>query len=349
MAFKVSLVATVRNERCSIDSWLAGICEQSRIPDELIVVDGGSDDGTWEILESWSFPCNVVIRQANGASISAGRNLALSLATGDIVAITDAGTVADRHWLSRLVSAFDDANVDVASGFFVPDVHSVWEKSLAAATLPDVSEVRGSSFLPSSRSVAVRSAWTQQGFVYPEWLDYCEDLIWDLQLRNGGARFKFVPNALVEFAVRPGPVAFMKQYFRYARGDGKAGLFGKRHLIRYTTYLVAVTVLVRKQPAELAATALLGTIYLSKPMSRLVGRIVADETSLAECVLALGLLPLQVGMGDLAKMAGYPAGVYWRWKHFKTLHPQKNWRRITPEGAFLDSSTLPEGSQPRPD
>ena len=346
---RVSLIATVRNEQGSIGHWLTGICEQTRVPDELIIVDGGSTDGTWEILESWFFSFNVVLRQAGGASISEGRNLAFSLATGNIIAITDAGTVADRNWLARLVAVFDDPDIDVASGFFVPAVVSVWERSLAAVTLPEVNEVRQSSFLPSSRSVAVRSSWIQHGFVYPEWLDYCEDLVWDLQLKNAGARFEFVPNALVKFGVRSGPRAFAKQYFHYARGDGKAGLFGKRHLIRYATYLTATLVLYRKNPVELVVTGILGSVYLSRPARRLGRRNLADRVSLAVNVTAFGLIPIQVCLGDIAKMAGYPVGAYWRWKRFRTLRPGKNWRRVTPAGEIWDRAELREGPRPRGD
>jgi cellulose synthase/poly-beta-1,6-N-acetylglucosamine synthase-like glycosyltransferase len=346
---RVSLIATVRNERDSIASWLDGVGQQSRLPDELIVVDGGSTDGTWELLEAWSYPCTVVLRQAHGATISAGRNLAFSLATGSIIAITDAGTIADREWLSRLVGVFSDPDLDVASGFFVPHSRSIWERSLAAATLPDVREIRPSSFLPSSRSVALRTEWVRHGFVYPEWLDYCEDLIWDLQLQRAGARFEFVPEAVVRFEVRPGPRAFAKQYFRYARGDGKAGLFGKRHLIRYATYLTAMIAMYRKNPVEIVVVGLFGAVYLARPVRRLVQRGRADKVGFESIVTSLGLLPFQVVLGDVAKMAGFPVGVRWRWRTFKTLYPSRNWRMITPSGEMWDQAKLREVSLPRED
>ena len=74
---------------------------------------------------------------------------------------------------------------------------------------------------------------------YPEWLDYCEDLIFDLRLRNLVGPFVFAPEALVYFRPRPNLRAFFVQYYRYARGDGKADLWRRRHAIRYLTYLVA--------------------------------------------------------------------------------------------------------------
>jgi len=345
----VSLIATVLNERGNIAAWLEGILGQQRLPDELIIVDGGSTDGTWEFLQKSSYPFTVVLRQARGASISEGRNLALSLACGEIIAVTDAGTVADRNWLAHLAQALDDPDIDVASGFFIPHATSAWERSLAAATLPDESDIRWDSFLPSSRSVAVRSSWVRHGFAYPEWLDYCEDLIWDLQLRNAGARFRFVPAAFVKFGVRPTPLAFARQYFLYARGDGKAGLFGKRHLVRYSTYLAFTIVLCRKNPAELVVAGFLGCAYLSRPVRRLIRRCRAEQNSFASNAISLGMIPLQVGLGDAAKMAGYLPGVFWRRKRFGTVHPGKNWRRITPAGEMWNPAALLEEPRQRED
>ncbi len=83
-----------------------------------------------------------------------------------------------------------------------------------------------------------KTAWAQIGG-YPEWLDYCEDLIFDLKMGN----FAWAPEALVYFRPRASLGSFYSQYYRYARGDGKADLWRKRHLIRYATYCVALPLL----------------------------------------------------------------------------------------------------------
>ena len=48
----VSVAATVLNEREDIDSLVATLSAQTLPPAEVIIVDGGSTDGTWERLES---------------------------------------------------------------------------------------------------------------------------------------------------------------------------------------------------------------------------------------------------------------------------------------------------------
>ena len=52
--------------------------------------------------------------------------------------------------------------------------------------------------------------------------------------------FAWAPDAVAHFRPRGSLKSFFKQYYRYARGDGKADLWRKKHLIRYVTYLIAL-------------------------------------------------------------------------------------------------------------
>lgn len=335
----ISLVSTVKNERANLESFLGGIARQSLPPDEFIIVDGGSTDGTWEALLDYRERYGLTLLRVPGASISAGRNIAMSRSSGDVIAITDFGTVAARDWLERLVWHFADPNVDIVSGFFVPEQRTIWQRALAATTLPDASEIHADRFLPSSRSVAIRSNWIRHGFEYPEWLDYCEDLIWDLRLKDAGARFRFEPGAIVTFSGRGSLRSFWRQYYLYARGDGKAGLFGRRHAIRYGTYLGAGLVILRRDARLAVAASLLGFAYLRAPVLRLVRRDRKDQRSVLSTLKAVPLLPIIRLTGDIAKMTGYPVGIIWRWRRFGTLLPWKNWRRITVDGELRDGES----------
>src|SRR3712207_6085656 len=51
---RVALIATVLNEAASLDDLLASVAAQTRPPDEVVIVDGGSTDGTWERLQAWA-------------------------------------------------------------------------------------------------------------------------------------------------------------------------------------------------------------------------------------------------------------------------------------------------------
>ena len=334
---KVSVVATVLNECPSLALWLDGIEGQTRRPDELVVVDGGSTDGTWEELNQRQWCVPVVLLRLPGASISGGRNAAIDAARHDVIAVTDAGTVADPEWLNRLFTTLVVSGADVASGFFVPRLSGNWQRALAATTLPEAAEINPHRFQPSSRSMAFRRAWWRAGVRYPEWLDYGEDLVWDMAMRRAGARFVFVPDATVTFDVRESLPAYFRQYFRYARGDGKAGLFPLRHLIRYSAYVFGAYLIARRTPRTGFVVATLALLYVRAPLRRLRVRDRAMGLTLLESARQV---PLVIGLrtaGDVAKMCGYPVGIVWRLRHYPSLYAWSAWQRINWNGSLDDS------------
>ncbi len=349
---RVSVIFTVLNEAGALPRLLDSLAAQTRQPDEVVVCDGGSRDGTLDLLRAERrIPLRVI--ESPGANISRGRNVAIAAATGDVIACTDAGVRLDPHWLEQITQfwiadsgfsiepeglemrdsrvSHESSNpqssiknrkskiVNWVGGFFLPDTHSTFEVAMGATVLPTPGDINPQTFLPSSRSVAYRkSAWQQAGG-YPEWLDYCEDLIFDLHMRDAFGPCQFAPNALVYFRPRTSLRAFFKQYFLYARGDGKANLWLKRHLIRYATYLIAfpliVCGIVLAQSIVLkllfAAALVLGVIlYTRTPYRRLAG--VWEPLTALEKVKAAALVPIIRVVGDVAKMIGYPVGVFWR-------------------------------------
>ncbi len=329
----VSLIATVKNETESVPRLLDSISAQTRLPDEVVIADGGSSDATVQVIEAWGaqqpFPVRVVV--APGANISQGRNAAIRAARHDIIASTDAGVRLDERWLECLMAIFEamangrpptagGQRSAVVSGFFVPDPRTVFEMAMSATVLPTLAEIKPEKFLPSSRSVAfMKYAWKAIGG-YPEWLDYCEDLVFDFALRQKFS-FAFAPQAIVYFRPRGSLRAFFRQYYLYARGDGKADLWRKRHAIRYATYLVATPLLialsVMHSPWWLMALGLGAFIYCRTPYRRLMSYVPRMNVSERWCATAL--VPIIRVVGDVAKMVGYPVGVWWRikrvWKY----------------------------------
>jgi hypothetical protein len=204
-------------------------------------------------------------------------------------------------------------DADMVGGFFRSAPRSTFEWALGATTLPLADEIDPDTFMPSHRSVAYRrSAWERVGG-YPEWLDYCEDLLFDMRLRDLGGRIAFEPNATVEFQPRPSVAAFFKQYFQYARGDGTARILLKRHALRYAAYggaLAAATMAARNPrlaPLIALPCGLLAAAYCLRPWRRLVHH--RSTRSPVQLATALALVPALRLTGDVAKMLGFPVGL----------------------------------------
>lgn len=319
----ISLICTVYNEGASVQRLLESIAGQTLLPDEIVFVDGGSGDDTVAQIEAYAdrLPLRVLVEP--GANISRGRNLAIAAATGEIIAVTDAGVRLAPVWLEEITWPLrQDPNLPAVSGWFQVDAATPFEAAMGATVLPAVSEIDPARFLPSSRSLAVRkSAWAAAGG-YPEWLDYCEDLVFDFALQAQGG-LGWAPDAVAHFRPRGSLPAFFRQYYRYSRGDGKADLWRKRHALRYAAYLALGPGLLWLGAAAhplFWLLALLGfAAYCRTPYRRLRAtweRPLTDGRRLtrAEKLYTLLLIPLIRVVGDVAKMVGYPVGVWRRWR-----------------------------------
>ncbi len=317
---KVSLILTVLNEGEHVRRLFDSILKQTRLPDEIVVCDGGSRDNTVAVIQSYADRLPIKVISVPSANISQGRNAAIKAAIGEVIAATDAGVWLEAHWLEELIKAGrwekegnkgnrGNGMAALVAGFYKSDAQTRFEVALGATTLPDVAEINPAKFLPSSRSVAFRKdAWEAVGR-YPEWADFSEDVVFDLAMRDKFGPFVFAPNAIAHFQPRASLGAFAKQYFNYAKGDGRANLWPRIHFIRYFTYLVAAPLglyaAISVSPWLWLLGVLAGLAYIRRPLQRLM-------RSGKFSIEALLWIPVIRVTGDLAKMIGYPVGVWQR-------------------------------------
>ncbi len=222
----------MKNEAPLLPEFLSSLERQTRIPDVIVITDGGSTDGTLDLLgkfaESTSLPLKIAEVPGNR---SQGRNAAIDLSGADLIAVTDVG-VLDPTWFERIIAPLEKGDVDVVAGWYEPLAEDRRDRAMGLLTQFSLNQIRPESFLPSSRSVAfTKSAWEEVGG-YPEALSEIEDTIFDLSLRRAGLRFTFTSEAVARW--HP-PKTLRGAYLMEARnalGDGEAGIF----LWSYTRY-----------------------------------------------------------------------------------------------------------------
>jgi peptidoglycan/xylan/chitin deacetylase (PgdA/CDA1 family)/GT2 family glycosyltransferase len=111
---RVSIVVPARNEEDLLPSCLEALLAQDYSgPLEIIVVDNGSTDATAERARSFD-SVTVASEPRHGYVIALAHGF--RLATGDIVATTDADTVPPRNWISTLVCEYEEHPEVVAVG-----------------------------------------------------------------------------------------------------------------------------------------------------------------------------------------------------------------------------------------
>jgi hypothetical protein len=272
-----------------------------------------SRDATPAIVRAYAERDPRIRLVTGGHNISSGRNNAVRAASGSIIACTDAGLTLDPGWLAAIVAPIEVGVADQVGGFYRPAPQTLFELTLGAVNYREAGEVDPAGFLPFGNSMAFRKElWARVGG-FPEWLSHCEDLLFDLEAERLGFRRAFAPDAVINFRPRGSLRAFARQYYLYARGDGVAGLWPRRHAARYLTYggLAGLLLLAARLPwVRLPAAALVAlgaAAYTRTPYRRLWARL--RDRPLAERVYALALVPVIRLVGDLAKLAGYPVGL----------------------------------------
>ena len=126
---KVSLITTVLDGADHIAAFLASVAAQTRPPDEVVVVDGGSTDGTLDLVPATDHVTTIL---EPGANIARGRNVALAAATHDVIAVTDADCVLEPDWLERILEPIE-AGADVSMGFYRPLARGFFEACMASS------------------------------------------------------------------------------------------------------------------------------------------------------------------------------------------------------------------------
>lgn len=241
---KISLCITVKNESENIEDLLVTVMAQSRLPDEVVIVDGGSTDDTVKKVVMFrdahfkkkKINWQIVSRPLN---ISQGRNMAIELATHNLIAITDAGCVLESSWLSELEQTYIHAKNKseyevVVAGFYQGDPRSSFEAAVVPYVLVMPDQVDPASFLPATRSMLVpKSVWKKVGG-FDETLKVSEDFAFAHAVvrKYGQEVFIFCPTAVVKWRPRSNLTAFYNMIFNMAEGDIRAGIYrGKVKLL----------------------------------------------------------------------------------------------------------------------
>jgi glycosyltransferase involved in cell wall biosynthesis len=189
----VSVTATVLNEVEDIDGLVSTLAEQSPPPKEVIIVDGGSTDGTWERLQAAQakYANLIAIRdescnlKASPGPIARGRNVGIAVATSEIVACADAGCIYDPEWLVRLTAPIANGSAECALGgsCIDPQDQTIWD--VASAPFFGMRQrADGTTRSCTGRSMAFRKALWERVGGFPETSFLGEDTKFDLLVRR---------------------------------------------------------------------------------------------------------------------------------------------------------------------
>jgi glycosyltransferase involved in cell wall biosynthesis len=247
---QVSLIVTVLNEESSILDLLKSIAAQKKLPHETIIVDGGSSDDTFKLLENFASSVQgkliglKVFQELGNRSV--GRNFAISQAKFTWIAITDAGCTLDEDWLPELLKQAV-TGISVVAGYY----RGVAENSFQTAVIPYAlvmpNQIQAQQvFLPATRSMMIKKSVWQQVGGFNEELSHNEDYEFALRLAKvlPESSFSFAKKAIVNWQPPATIFGFTNMIYRFAKGDLEAGIFRPKVGLVFLRYLLLAGVVV---------------------------------------------------------------------------------------------------------
>ena len=333
-------------ENC-VESILAADCPRL----ELVLVDDGSTDSTWEIMRRYAGRPGITAVTQDNAGKGAALNTGLALATGEIVCFVDADGNFTRDTISRLLRGFDRWDVGAVCGNDEPVNLDRLQTRLLALLTHGTAFVRralariGCLTIVSGNIGAFRMDVLRSVGGFAEGM-LGEDLELTWRVHRAGYRVNFVPQAKVYAEVPSTVGALWRQRVRWTRGHVQTArmhraMFGRSRYGRIGWYLpvnaFAMLVVPVLQLVVLALGVALIVLGLASPPSGFVALLLAVGLGGALVWVCFGValdragrdlrflyvLPLlpafsvMMGLATLAALVAEARGTPKRWNKMK--------------------------------
>lgn len=243
----VSVCVVVKDRRELMLRCLDAVLAQEPPAGEVVVVDNGSTDGTYEaLLERAAAESRLVVTTDHG-TLGAARNTAVRTARGALVAFTDSDCRPRPGWLATACSAMTDG-VAVVQGRTVPEVTPTRRWSATQ----DIAAPSG--LFEACNVIYRRSALLAAGGFDERVGFFGEDTAAGWAVQRAGWRDAWAPDAVVEHVVTtPGFGWHLRRARGYANWPALLAAFPeKRNILWHRLFL-------RRRSAE-ADAAVLGLV-----------------------------------------------------------------------------------------
>lgn len=223
MTTPVTIVLPTLDEREHITDCLDSLLAQDYPAiAEILVVDGGSGDGTRDLAARRGGPVRVVPNPR--VTAAAAMNVGIAAASADVIVRADAHTLYAPDFVSRCVEVLETSGADVVGGPMRPVGTTAFGRAVAAVTSSPVGVGPGRfHYADTAEDVDTVYLGTYRREVVTEVGGYDEDeLQWaaedqelNFRLRRNGRRIRLDPSIRSQYFPRQSVRALWKQYFNY--------------------------------------------------------------------------------------------------------------------------------------
>jgi glycosyltransferase involved in cell wall biosynthesis len=197
---RVTVAIAAFNESKNLERLMLALLAQSRMPDEIVIVDDGSTDDTSGKINNIQSVTNLIkyVYQSNAGPAKA-RNNAWKNASGDICVFTDGDCVPSCDWIEKLIGPFSDESIAATGGTYKTlNTKSMLARFIGMEIAWKYRNVRGQIDVHGSYNLAVRRKVLEELNGYDESYPLPSGEDWDLTYRiSRKYKIIYVPDSVV--------------------------------------------------------------------------------------------------------------------------------------------------------
>ncbi len=211
------------NERNNIEVILSFFIASEPKEKELLIIDGGSTDGTREIVLEWCLKySNIRLIENPFRYVPHALNLGIKSSTGNLIVRIDAHTDFAQDYFLKIIETFNNTDADIVGGPTRTIADSEFQEAIAAAISNPFgiggSKVHNEKFEGFTDHVTF-GAWRRELFdeigLFDERLIRNQDDEFHYRARNAGKKIYQNPDIKLWYHPRKSLSTFFKQYFEY--------------------------------------------------------------------------------------------------------------------------------------
>jgi succinoglycan biosynthesis protein ExoA len=195
---------------------------------EFILVDGGSTDGTLDLIESIKLNPNLTVRVLENElrTTPHALNIAIRAASHSIILRADAHAIYLPNYISNSVRSLEEGKGDNIGGLVISRPGETSFSKVLSLVLNSVIGNGGAAYRSSTKGKFVDTVWCgcwfkqtleKIGMFNSNW-NTNQDAELNARLIANGYKVYLDPSIRAELVVRQTYSSFLKQYFNYGRG-----------------------------------------------------------------------------------------------------------------------------------
>ena len=220
---KISIITSVYNNVETIEDALQSVLAQTYENIEYVVVDGGSSDGTLELLQKYKDNIDVLVSEPD-KGIYDGLNKGVALATGDVVAFLHSDDLyADENIVANIVEKFQESDVDGVYGDLVYTPKDDTQKILRYWKSKDFEEgMLAQGWMPAHPTLFLKKSVYDEYGTFDLSFKIAGDYDFMLRVLSGGIRVAYLPTVFYKMRVGGESNKSLKNIIQKSKEDLRA-------------------------------------------------------------------------------------------------------------------------------